>query len=67
MIIVVLKNPEPQNLVRKGVNSEVRILVEGMTLEEGDNFGKAIRRFADTMAREFTAFKLENELVPHER
>ena len=62
MIIVVLKNPDPSDPERCKTDVEMRILIQGMTLEEADDFGEAIREFAVLMNREpdMKAYQLDN-------
>lgn len=42
MIVVVLRNPEPDNPIRKGVDIELRILVKGASAEEAEKIGEAL-------------------------
>ena len=63
MIIVVLQNPAPNDPVRKDANLEVRMMIEGITLDEADTLGDAINNFAFEMGRRHTmsAFELKTE------
>jgi hypothetical protein len=65
VIIVVLKNPDPLDPIRKGTNVEVRIMIEGMNDREAAYFGEAINKFAQVMGRRqgLDAFKMEDDLV----
>lgn len=65
MIICILPNPDRADPKRKNANLEVRIMVEGILLEEADLLGTAIREFAMTMGREATlnAFQLDDEVT----
>lgn len=64
MIIVVLKNPDPADPARKNQNVELRVMIEGMTLDESDALGAAIHDFAVAMRRRHTlsAFQLVDEI-----
>jgi hypothetical protein len=65
VIIVVLKNPDPVDLSRKDINLEVRMMIEGVTMDEADALGEAIKAFAQTMNRYhmLSAFQLNDELA----
>jgi hypothetical protein len=65
MIVVVLQNPDPANPKRKNSNVEVRIRIDGITMEEADTLGDAIAQFAAKMGRKHVmdAFQAESELV----
>lgn len=65
MIIVVLKNPAPEDLVRKNADLEVRMMIQGITLDEADTLGDAIHDFAVKMNRKHTlsAFELNDEIA----
>jgi len=67
MIIVVLKNPDPDDPERRGTDVELRILVQGMTLDEADMFGEAINEFAVRMKRfeKLDAFTMNQEMLVH--
>ena len=64
MIVVVFQNPNPADPVRKNANLELRMMIEGITLDEANALGDAINLFAVTMNRRHTlnAFQLEDEL-----
>ncbi len=49
MIVMVLENPEPNNPIRKGVDIEVRLLLKGATVEEGDRIGEVLREAAEEL------------------
>jgi hypothetical protein len=65
MIIVVLKNPVPEDPARKNSDLEVRMMIQGITLDEADTLGDAIHDFAVKMNRRHTlsAFELNNEIA----
>jgi hypothetical protein len=65
MVIVILKNPDPEDPERRGANVELRVMIEGMTVDEADDFGEAINDFAIRMKRrqKLEAFTLDQELM----
>jgi hypothetical protein len=42
MLVMVFDNPEPANLERKDVNVEIRIMLKGMSEDEGERLGQAL-------------------------
>lgn len=67
MIVCIFKNPDPSDPKRKGVDIEMRVVLEGMTDEESEVFGEAINEFAIRMGRRATlnAFQVDKELLAH--
>ena len=65
MIVVVLQNPDPNDPRRKNADLEVRVMIEGITLEEADALGDAINIFAVAMHRRhiMKAFQATDEQV----
>ena len=61
MIVVVLKTAAPRP---ESGNVELRMMIEGMTTDEGEALGQAIHEFAVKMKRRETmsAFSFDNEL-----
>ena len=66
MIIVILQNPEPDNPIRKNVNVEVRMFIEGATLEEAGKIGDALRTISKIIRPKvkIKAFQVEPDEVP---
>jgi hypothetical protein len=65
MIVVILKNPPAR--VGTNFNVELRVMIEGMTLEEADDLGQAIYEFARKMKRSatMTGFQIEPDEALH--
>jgi hypothetical protein len=65
MIVVVLQNPNPEDPKRQNNNLEVRMMIEGITLEEADQLGDAIHIFAVALRRRHVmkAFQATDEQV----
>jgi hypothetical protein len=61
MIVVVLQNPAPSDERRKNSNLEIRMMIEGITMDEADALGDAIKDFSLKMKRNhiMKAFQLE--------
>lgn len=66
MIIVILQNPEPDNPIRKNVNVEIRMFIEGATLEEAGKIGDALRKITKIIRpkAKLEAFQVEPDEVP---
>ena len=64
MIVVILKNDAPQ---LGAVDMELRMRIEGMTVDEAGALGDAIHTFAVQMKRRelMNAFRIDEEMVPH--
>ena len=63
MLVVILKVPEGSTEA-KGGNVEIRMMVEGLTLDEVDKLGDAIHNFAVEMNRheKISAYQLEDSV-----
>lgn len=66
MIIVILQNPEPDNPIRKNVNVEIRMFIEGATLEEAGKIGDALGKITKIIRPKvkIKAFQVEPDEVP---
>lgn len=67
MLVMVFDNPEPNNLIRKDVDVEIRIMLKGMNEDEGERLGQALYALAQTLRPEQKPFSFiteEDDKVP---
>lgn len=65
MIVLILKNPDPKDLLRVRMDIEVRLLVEGATDDEGERLGDALRDMVENLrpGTDLHAFRLDSSKV----